>query len=312
MACLEGLWTMAPAPDRIIVVDNGSGDASGEGLLLRARERLGPAQAVRTGPKGREDSPTAYPAFSLLTLPENRGYAAALNAALGPSLAGGPEDFFLLLNSDILMRAQALAALLQCAATRPDTGVFGATILAGRGAHLECAGGCRYVQWATVTRPCLAGLSLTQATARPEPRLDYVHGACMFVRKAVFQAAGLFDERFFLFGEELDFCLRAKNLGFGLGWCREAIASHAGGASLRAGFPDERGRKLLANYHENLGALMIAKKWSGALFPLAVSWRFFGKLAVLAARGETYLAASLFSAFKDYFLKKSPYDPRSG
>jgi len=222
-------------------------------------------------------------------------------------MAQGAPDFFLLLNSDALVHPDALAAFLHCAAARPDVGIFGATILSGRAGNapavLECAGGCRYLHWATMTRPNLAGLGLEMALERKEPRIDYVHGACMFARREVFDTVGLFDERFFLFCEELDFCLRAKSLGFGLGWCREAQVVHAGGASLQAGFPDARERALVANYHENLGALMIAREWAGAAFPLAVSWRFFGKLAVLAARRETYLAAALFAAFKRFFSR---------
>jgi len=343
LACLERLWVMDPGPDRIVVADNGSGDGSGERLLARARERLGPSQTVAAGPaepveprsRGEvhvEGNPSAHtlqvrppspqrgapgvqpspvpgariPAFTLLTLAENRGYAGAVNAAVRLAMAQGAPDFFLILNSDAMAHQNALTAFLACAAARPDVGIFGATILKGQAGSapevLECAGGCRYLHWATMTRPNLAGLDLIAALKREEPLIDYVHGACMFARREVFDTVGLFDERFFLFCEELDFCLRATSLGFGLGWCREARVVHAGGASLKAGFPDARERKLVANYHENLGALMIARQWAGAAFPLAVSWRFFGKLAVLAARRETYLAAALFAACKRFFF----------
>lgn len=313
LACLERLWAMDPAPDRIVVADNGSGDGSGERLLARARERLGPSRAVAARP-----TPFAgarIPPFTLLTLAENRGYAGGVNAALRLAMAQEAPDFFLIVNSDAMVHPNVLAAFLECADARPEVGIFGATILSGQAGSapeaLECAGGCRYLHWATMTRPNLAGLALQEALERQEPRMDFVHGACMFARREVFDTAGFFDERFFLFCEELDFCLRARRHGFGLGWCREARVVHAGGASLQAGFPDERERKRVANYHENLGALMIARQWAGAMFPLAVCWRFFGKLAVLVARRETYLAPALFAAFHRFFFDTTgPSAPR--
>jgi len=305
---------MSPYPDRIIVVDNGSGDGFAEELLALARERLGeqlviscsPAEAIRS-PKadGEETMGQSGPHFLHLSLGENRGYAGAVNAAVKMALVQWAPDFFLILNSDVETRPDALAAFLDCAAAKPDTGIFGATIIAGDSLKLECAGGCRYLHWATITLPCLSGMTTEQAMKKSEPKLDFIHGACMFVRGEVFRAVGLFDEQFFLYCEELDFCLRAQRFGFDLGWCRNAFVAHAGGAALRAGFPNERERRLLANYHENLGALLIARKWSGAMFPLAVAWRFFGKLAVLVFRRETFLISALSKSFRQFFFGRS-------
>lgn len=283
--CLESLWAMRPPPDFVVVADNASGDGSARALRALAARRQG------------------FPRFALIELPENRGFAAAVNVAVRHAREAFRPGAYLIINSDAQAAEGCLAAFAADAAARPDVGVFGATLLDEAGERLQCAGGCRYLHFATMTLPALRGLSKADAFAREEPRLDFIHGACMYVRETVFEAVGLFDERFFLYCEELDFCERARRAGFALGWTRRAVVRHAGGASLRAGTPDERVRKLTANYHENLGALAVAARYAGAAYPLALAWRFLGKLAVLAARGEPYLSQALLAAFRDHFKR---------
>jgi hypothetical protein len=325
--CLEHLWAMEPPPDHVVVADNNSADGSARALRELAASRGatgGQSAPARNGPEGallarprRDGDPGAQGSlpladaqgaaslerFALVELPENRGFAAAVNAAVLHARAKWRPLAYLIVNSDAYPASDCLAAFKADAAARPGVGIFGATLADEAGRTLQCAGGCRYLHFATMTLPAMEGLNLRDALSRPEPRLDFIHGACMFVRDTVFAAVGLFDERFFLFCEELDFCERAKRAGFHLGWTRGAVARHAGGASLRAGMPEERARKLAANYHENLGALLIAARYAGAAYPLALAWRFLGKLAVLAARGELGLAPALVAAFRDHFRR---------
>lgn len=323
---------MQPPPDGVVVADNASGDGSAKAIraLAERRSGQGPADARSAlaarrpgqGPAGAIGVLAHRPAdvrgeqtpapsqdagnstrFALLELPENRGFAAAVNAAIRHARHAFRPEAYLIINSDAQADVDCLAAFTADAAARPGVGVFGATLLDEAGERLQCAGGCRYLHFATMTLPALKGLTVAEALTRQEPRLDFIHGACMYVRETVFEAVGLFDERFFLYCEELDFCERAKRAGFSLGWTRRAVARHAGGASLRAGMPEARARKLTANYHENLGALTVAAQYAGAAYPLALAWRFLGKLAVLAARGEPYLTPALLAAFRDHFRR---------
>lgn len=318
LECLESLLALAQRPDTVIVVDNGSDDDSVERILAFARARY-PSVALA----GAADTPPAspvpggLPGFVLLRLPENLGCGQGNNAGLAYALARGEHTFFWVLNSDVAVGPDCLARLLEEARKRPRTGVFGASILkwtrgpesTGSAGELECAGGCRYLPWATMTLPAYAGLSLEAARRKPEPRLEYILGASFFLRREVLERVGLFSTENFLYYEEADFCLRAARQGFGLAWCREAVVHHKGGRSLAKACPDPHRRKLVANYHENLGALRFTRKHHPGVLPVAFVFRFLGKLAVLLARRELALTWALFWAYRDFLLGRQTAFP---
>lgn len=286
LACVTALLAMRPPPRRVVVVDNGSGDGSAR--VLEAA--LAGQAAVR-----------------LLALPRNVGFAAGCNAAVTAALAEDDVRFFLFCNSDALLRPDALAAFAADAGSRPGVGVFGATVLdAARPGRLQAAGGCRYHPALTIHRPAHAGQPLAAVPGLPEPRLDYIYGACMLVRREVFDRVGLFDPGYFLFCEELDLCRRATRAGFGLGWTREAVAVHAGGASLARGDGPARERAAFVQYHETASALRCVRRHFPAALPVAVVFRWCGKLAVLARRRELHLAGALWAAYRDFFTGQGP------
>ncbi len=64
--------------------------------------------------------------------------------------------------------------------------------------------------------------------------LDYLSGSCLLVDKKVFKKVGLFNEKYFLYFEDVDFCLRAKKAGFRMGVVADAIIFHAVSASSNA------------------------------------------------------------------------------
>lgn len=286
LACLDSLRAMTVPPDRLIVCDNGSDDGSAARLADYAATR---------------------PDVTVLCLPENQGFAAGNNAALATALAEGDERFFLLINNDATADSDCLAALLRDAASRQGVGIFGATVThADRPDILQAAGGCRYHPATTVHHPAHAGKNLEVVPRLPEPHLDYVYGACLFVRREVLTRIGLFDPRYFLYCEELDLCRRAGRAGFGLGWCRAAVVRHVGGRSLTAAASTPRGRARFANYHETLSALRYTRRWHPALLPVAAAFRFSGKLAVLAIRRQGYLVWPLFAAYRDFLFDHRP------
>ena len=61
--------------------------------------------------------------------------------------------------------------------------------------------------------------------------VDAVSGAYMLVNREVFERIGLFDEKFFMYLEDVDFCIRAKQLGFKVVFCPKSVIFHEGGAS---------------------------------------------------------------------------------
>lgn len=66
--------------------------------------------------------------------------------------------------------------------------------------------------------------------ARPaEP--DWLSGACLLVRRTALELIGGFDERFFMYSEDVDLCRRLRGAGFGIVYEPSAVARHQGGAS---------------------------------------------------------------------------------
>lgn len=291
LACVASLLAMTVAVDRVLVCENGSGDDAAVRLAARLPR---------------------HPAVRLLVEPRNLGFAAGCNAALRAALAEGGFRHYLLVNSDATLRADCLRAFLDHAAASPGTGVFGATVVhADRPGVIQVAGGCRYHPATTIHRPAHAGAPLAAVPHLPEPRLDYVYGACMFVRREVFERVGLFDAGYFLFCEELDLCLRARQSGFGLGWTRDAVARHVGGASLSQAGATPSAREAFANYHETASLLRFTWRRHRRLFPMAATFRFCGKLAVLVWRRQPHLVAPLLAAYRDFICRRGPVAPGS-
>jgi len=286
LACLASLWVMTPPPQRVIVVDNGSDDGSVQTLTAAL---------------------AAQASARLVALPRNLGFAAGCNAAVAAALAEDDVRFFLFVNNDATLHRNALAAFAADAAMRPDIGLFGATVVdARRPELLQAAGGCRYHPALTMHRPAHAGRPASAAARLPEPRLDYIFGACLLVRREVFDRVGLFDPGYFLYCEELDLCRRATRAGYGLGWTRQAVAIHAGGGSLGRGGGTARQQAAFVQYHETASALRCVWRGYRWAFPAAALFRFWGKLAVLAHRGELHLAGALWAAYRDFFTGQGP------
>jgi GT2 family glycosyltransferase len=72
----------------------------------------------------------------------------------------------------------------------------------------------------------------------PAQSVKWISGACMFFRRSALKEIGLFDERFFLYFEETDWCLRAKNGGKPIFYLPWITAAHFGGTSTRANYLD--------------------------------------------------------------------------
>jgi N-acetylglucosaminyl-diphospho-decaprenol L-rhamnosyltransferase len=203
--CLRSLaGEVAALPGtRVVVVDNASGDGSADALNAAVRAH-------------RWDWATVLP------LPENRGFAAGNNAALHPLLAGSPApDYVLLLNPDTVVRPGAVRELAAFMDRHPAVGIAGSRLEDPDGTPQRSAfrfpnvageleGGIRL---GAVTR--WLSRSVVAPPVRDEAHpTDWVAGASMIVRRAVFERVGLMDERYFLYFEEVDFCRRAKRAGW--------------------------------------------------------------------------------------------------
>jgi GT2 family glycosyltransferase len=239
--------------------------------------------------------------FLLIRNHENRGYGGGNNPALRIALNQLECEYVWVLNNDCVVDEKALTALISCATAHQGAGVVGATLIdyADR-ARVQCAGGCRYNPLTTIFSPLLGGVSLSQSLTTPhDPGRDYISGASLFFRATALRHVGLFDERFFLYYEELDMARRLRAAGYSDWWCRSAWIYHKGGMSTGAFSGKNNGGSWLSNYHENLSTLLFTRKYHRRLFALAALLRFMGKSATYLIHRRFHLFSALVRAYWD-------------
>ena len=204
-ACLHSLRAEAAAlpGTRVVIVDNASGDGSAEKIQAAIHAEGASAWA------------------ELLPLEANAGFAAGNNAAIAPALAGDdPPDYVLLLNPDTEVRPGAVQALAAFMETRPDAAIAGSRLEHPDGTPQHSA--FRFHSAASefdgALRLGLVSKLLARRIVAPPIsdeaiRTDWVSGASMMIRRQVFEDVGLLDDGYFLYYEEMDFCLAARRAG---------------------------------------------------------------------------------------------------
>jgi N-acetylglucosaminyl-diphospho-decaprenol L-rhamnosyltransferase len=212
--CLSALRPECTADVEVLVVDNASTDGSAE--IVESE----------------------FPWVTLIRSPRNGGFAFGNNQALRRARG----DAVLLLNPDTLMPAGGLAALRERLAAHPEAGIVGPKLLKPDGGmHLACR---RSFPTPPVAFYRVSGLSrlfprshvfgrynLTYLDPDQPMEVDSVCGACMLVRRAVIENVGLLDERFFMYGEDLDWCLRAHHAGWTVRYEPSVVVRHQHGAA---------------------------------------------------------------------------------
>ena len=300
--CLESLLLLEPRIETITVCDNASSDGSNEKILSWAGKHYRFSSILVLDQDTDIARKTPPPPFVFIQNHSNLGYAGGNNTGIRFVLSQGTYEYVWILNNDTVVHPRVLSALLVCALRDPDVGILGSTVVHfERKERVQCAGGCRYYPLTTIFRPLFENEILDDLLRhRPKVRLDYVYGTSMFVSAKVFERVGLLNEEYFLFYEELDFCERARRVGFKIGWCPDSIVYHKGSSTI--GRPDSSDSKRIAfaNYYENLSTLKYTRRFHPWALPIAMVCRFAGKLTMIAKRREWYLIRPLFRAYRDF------------
>jgi N-acetylglucosaminyl-diphospho-decaprenol L-rhamnosyltransferase len=192
---LRALRAQLRPGDEVVVVDNASADATP--AAVRAADP--DAVVVETG--------------------ANLGFAGGCHAGARASRA----PLLLFLNPDAVPAPGCVAALRACAADRPEWGAWQALVTLADGEHVNTAGNLVHFLgfgWA-------GGMGLRVADVDGVPReVGFASGAAMAVRRDAWDAAGGFDERYFMYGEDLDLSLRLRLAGWGVGVVPAARVAH--------------------------------------------------------------------------------------
>jgi GT2 family glycosyltransferase len=205
--CLESV-----AEVDTVVVDNGSGD----GTVDVVRERFPAVRVIES---------------------ENRGLSAGWNTGIRATAS----EHVLLLNADAWLLDGALSALVAAADRHPRAAAIGPRLENTDGTLQRSVRG-----YPTAWRLATEYLYLRKLAPRSralnafygagfdharEREVEWLMGACLLIRRAVFDEVGPFDERYFLFSEEVDWMRRAADRGWSVVFTPDARCVHVGGAA---------------------------------------------------------------------------------
>jgi GT2 family glycosyltransferase len=312
IGCLASVFALDYPDFRVVVCDNGSSDGSlerirewadrGETVTTQAGSHGLPSLPVRGAPiryveydraqaehGGREGDDTP---LVLIRTGGNLGFAGGNNVGLRYTSARGDSDYVWLLNNDTVVDRSALRELVQMAEAEPHCGAVGGTMFELREPErVQEMGGGTVSRWHGMVR--VTGRGLPANAPRPErPRLDYVSGGCVLLRRELLTRVGLLDERFFLYAEDVDWGIRMRESGYTLGYAPRAHIWHKGSGAFERASPTN-------DYHNVRGSLLLIQKHYPARLPVALAYSVYRCLAPKLPRREWKRFAAVARSYRD-------------
>ena len=208
-----------------VVADNASGDGSVQKLMaVIDRERW-------------------QGWVSVLPLDRNGGFAFGNNAGIGAApRSAGHVDYVMLLNPDTIVHGGAIRALVDFMDSHQRVGIAGSRLENAEGTP-ECSAHNTPSPLGELESGARLGIlsrALHRYAVSPPMRpaaheCDWVSGASLIVRRKIFDDIGLLDEGYFLYFEEVDFCLRARRAGWKIWFVPQSRVVHFEGSSTGIG-----------------------------------------------------------------------------
>ncbi len=251
-------------PDtRVVITDNQSGDDSPKQIQHAIEQNQWGGWA------------------SLMPLERNGGFAYGNNRAIQPALdSDNPPEFVLLLNPDTVIRPGAVTSLIKFMHENPRVGIAGSRLEDPDGTPQRSA-----FRFPSIRSELDDGLRLgiisrllrnkcVAPTVRDDTyQTDWIAGASMIVRREVFKDVGLMDEGYFMYYEEVDFCLRANRAGWPCWYVPDSRVVHlvgqSSGVTIQNTRPKRRPdywfdsrRRYFVKNHGRLCALMTDAVWA--------------------------------------------------
>lgn len=192
IACIESLFAAGAPAGQIVVVDNGSHDDSVVQLTAHFGQQI-----------------------HLISHPVNLGFAGGNNVGIEYALAAGAE-WVLLINNDTVVAPTFFQTLGEAVAQHPTHQIIGPLMLYFSEPQRIWALGDRLIPGTLITRQLWRN-ALIPSTLPVFVEVDFLNGCCMLIHRSVFGRIGLLNSRYFMYGEDVEFCWRARRAGIKLG-----------------------------------------------------------------------------------------------
>jgi GT2 family glycosyltransferase len=280
--CLASLLATDPTPDHIVIVNNEQNPETRQELEHRFGSEFN---------------------LTLLHLECNHGFSGGMNRGINHLLHTQPVNVVLLLNNDTTVVPNFLFSMSDCLSSNSGYHVATPKILCGGTDTL----------WSTGERVCYPlllarrdGGTLYATRHAWRKKINSVTGCAMAVRREVFEKIGLFDENYFAYVEDVDFCFRAHRSGFRFAYCPRSIVYHKASSSLGDFSP----AKVYLNVRNK--AYFIKKNIPRTLWPLSWTW-YFATVLSWAARAlvgrKPDVVRSIILAFQDVVNRRMGAPP---
>ncbi len=198
LECLDSLRQLNYPHNRleIIVVDNGSQDGSAEAIKLKYEQMKS----------------DGFSSLRLIELDKNMGAPAAINKGIK---AACPEyDYILKLDNDVVLDRDCLVHMIQIAENDNQVGIVGGKVLYYSDPHTIWLTGGKLNLWLMRIEDRNRGRSIHADGNERAEAVDDLPGCALLIKRHLLDRIGLFDERYFVYADDTDYCLRSRNTGF--------------------------------------------------------------------------------------------------
>jgi GT2 family glycosyltransferase len=263
LECLHSLKTLNYSNYKIIIVDNASSNDS----VIMIRQ--------------------SFPQHVLIVNEYNLGFAGGNNIGIKQAMAQ-QADYIWILNNDTIVDSKALSALIEKMEANKALGMCGSTLVYYHDRNLlQARAGGSYHKWTGATFHLGKHEDAQHSTdeAAIETRLDYIVGASILVRNELIAKIGLMEEKYFLYYEDVDWGLRAKQM-MKLGYATKSIVYHKEGSSIgttQSKQSDER--RFRSEYYSVRSRLLLTRTFYPYALP-SVYASLWLRLVIRATRGE--------------------------
>ena len=259
LECLVSLEHLAYPNYKVVVVDNASSDGSEEKIC------------------------EAFPAVQLIQSGANLGFAGGNNVGIRYALEQG-ADYIWLLNNDTVVEPDALTHLVERMANDERVGMCGSTLVYYHDrSKVQALAGATFNKWLGVSK------HIGQHTSRyylaspesVEKRLAYIVGASLLVSRSFVEGVGLLCEDYFLYYEEMDWAIRARDK-FTLAYAPKSVVYHKEGGSVGGDNITLNQKSMTADYYSIRNRIVFTQKH----FSYALSTVYLGLIFALVNRAR--------------------------
>jgi GT2 family glycosyltransferase len=237
--CLASLRALDYEGWKAIVLDNGSTDGS----VQRIREK--------------------HPGVEIMELGENLGFAKGNNAGIRAALERSAE-YVWVLNNDTTVDPKALRAMVEKAESDPKIGAVGSAIYSTEERERIQAWGGGHVNF-------LLGRSRHFSAPVSDEKLQFITGASLLVRRRALEELGLFDEGFFMYCEDADYCFRLRRAGWRLAVAGDSKVWHKeqGSVGRKSALLDTYFNRSVKRFFERNAPIPFIPIWAGTTLRIA-------------------------------------------